>query len=156
MADLHRKDAALLFTSCYVANDTSLCTLAKMLPGCHIFSDSGNHASMIQGIRNSGAPKHIFRHNDPQHLNELLSQVDVGVPKIVAFESVHSMTGARVALKRAAAHSEALTRSLFTITTAACLAFVWDWGEVASDDVYGFPIDTIYNLQQLLCGSGPL
>ena len=107
MADLHRKDSALLFTSCYVANDTSLCTLAKMLPGCHIFSDSGNHASMIEGIRNSRAPKHIFRHNDPQHLNELLSQVDVGVPKIVAFESVHSMTGATVALKRAAAQSEA-------------------------------------------------
>jgi 5-aminolevulinate synthase len=62
--------------------------------GLHIFSDSGNHASMIQGIRNCGAPKHIFRHNDPQHLEELLMSVDKAVPKIVAFETVHSMTGA--------------------------------------------------------------
>ena len=59
----------------------------------HIFSDAGNHASMIQGIRNSGAPKHIFRHNDPEHLEELLRKVDVNVPKIVAFETVHSMDG---------------------------------------------------------------
>merc|ERR1719189_801118 len=62
--------------------------------GCHIFSDAGNHASMIQGIKNSGVPKHIFRHNDPQHLEELLAKVDKKVPKIVAFETVHSMTGA--------------------------------------------------------------
>lgn len=62
--------------------------------GCHIFSDEGNHASMIQGIRNSGVPKHIFRHNDPKHLEELLKSVDVSIPKIVAFETVHSMTGA--------------------------------------------------------------
>lgn len=94
LADLHQKEAALLFTSCYVANDSTLFTLAKMLPGCHIFSDAGNHASMIQGIRNSGVPKHIFRHNDPQHLHELLQGVDISVPKIVAFETVHSMTGA--------------------------------------------------------------
>ena len=63
------------------------------LAGVHIFSDAGNHASMIQGIRNSGAPKHIFRHNDPEHLEELLKKVDVNVPKIVAFETVHSMDG---------------------------------------------------------------
>jgi 5-aminolevulinate synthase len=94
LAQLHQKEAALLFTSCYVANDTTLETLAKMLPGCQIFSDSGNHASMIQGIRNSRMPKHIFRHNDPQHLEELLRTVDVSIPKIVAFETVHSMTGA--------------------------------------------------------------
>lgn len=62
--------------------------------GVHIFSDSGNHASMIQGIRNCGAPKHIFRHNDPKHLEELLMSVDPAIPKIVAFETVHSMTGA--------------------------------------------------------------
>ena len=61
--------------------------------GVHIFSDQGNHASMIQGIRNSGAPKHIFRHNDPEHLEQLLKKVDVNVPKIVAFETVHSMDG---------------------------------------------------------------
>jgi len=60
---------------------------------CHIFSDAGNHASMIQGIRNSGVPKHLFHHNDPHHLAKLLAKVDVSVPKIVAFETVHSMTG---------------------------------------------------------------
>lgn len=61
--------------------------------GCHIFSDSGNHASMIQGIRNSGVPKHIFKHNDPFDLEEKLKSVDPSLPKIVAFETVHSMTG---------------------------------------------------------------
>lgn len=64
-----------------------------VLTGCVIFSDSGNHASMIQGIQRSGADKFVFRHNDPVHLEELLKQVDVSVPKIVAFETVHSMTG---------------------------------------------------------------
>ncbi|XP_013782950.1 5-aminolevulinate synthase, erythroid-specific, mitochondrial-like [Limulus polyphemus] len=94
LALLHQKDAALLFTSCFVANDSTLFTLAKSLPGCHVFSDAGNHASMIQGVRNSGAFKHIFRHNDPEHLDQLLSKIHVNVPKIVAFETVHSMTGA--------------------------------------------------------------
>nr|AAD20807.1 5-aminolevulinate synthase [Glycera dibranchiata] len=94
IADLHQKEGALLFTSCYVANDSTLATLAKMLPGCQVFSDSGNHASMIQGIIRSGMPKHVFRHNDPEHLEELISKVDVSIPKIVAFETVHSMTGA--------------------------------------------------------------
>lgn len=94
LAEIHQKEAALLFTSCYVANDSTLYTLAKALPDCHIFSDEGNHASMIQGIRNAGVPKHIFRHNDPKHLEELLQSVDVSTPKIVAFETVHSMTGA--------------------------------------------------------------
>eukprot|EP00092_Neocalanus_flemingeri_P023840 GFUD01025865.1.p1 GENE.GFUD01025865.1~~GFUD01025865.1.p1 ORF type:complete len:533 (-),score=146.48 GFUD01025865.1:151-1749(-) len=94
LASLHKKDGALVFTSCYVANDTTLFTLAKKIPGCEIFSDAGNHASMIQGIKNSGVPKHIFKHNDPEHLEHLLSKVDVSVPKIVAFETVHSMSGA--------------------------------------------------------------
>ncbi|CAB0039023.1 unnamed protein product [Trichogramma brassicae] len=93
LAELHQKESGLLFTSCFVANDSTLYTLAKLLPGCHIFSDSGNHASMIQGIRNSQVPKHIFRHNDVEHLEELLSKVDKSIPKIVAFETVHSMTG---------------------------------------------------------------
>lgn len=93
VAKLHQKDAGLVFTSCYVANDTTLYTLGKALPGMHYFSDAGNHASMIQGIRNSGAKKHIFRHNDPDHLEELLKEVDPDVPKIVAFETVHSMDG---------------------------------------------------------------
>ncbi|CAL8356488.1 5-aminolevulinate synthase, non-specific, mitochondrial [Gadus morhua] len=94
LADLHQKDAALLFTSCFVANDSTLFTLAKMLPGCEIYSDAGNHASMIMGIRNSGAKKFIFRHNDVEHLRELLRKGDPNKPKIVAFETVHSMDGA--------------------------------------------------------------
>jgi len=93
LAKLHQKEAALLFTSCYVANDTTLYTMAKLLPKCHILSDSGNHASMIQGIRNSAIPKTIFRHNDYDHLEELLSKLPNDIPKIVAFESVHSMDG---------------------------------------------------------------
>jgi 5-aminolevulinate synthase len=93
LARLHQKESALLFTSCYVANDTTLYTMAKMLPHCHILSDAGNHASMIQGIRNSNMPKHIFRHNDTVHLEELLKKLPASVPKIVAFESVHSMDG---------------------------------------------------------------
>ncbi|XP_007435486.1 5-aminolevulinate synthase, nonspecific, mitochondrial [Python bivittatus] len=94
LADLHGKDAALLFSSCFVANDSTLFTLAKMLPDCEIYSDAGNHASMIQGIRNSRVPKHIFRHNDVGHLRELLKRSNPSIPKIVAFETVHSMDGA--------------------------------------------------------------
>ncbi|MBN3306660.1 HEM0 protein, partial [Amia calva] len=94
LAELHGKDGALVFSSCFVANDSTLFTLAKMLPGCEIYSDAGNHASMIQGIRNSGAPRHIFRHNDAQHLEQLLRNSDPNTPKIVAFETVHSMDGA--------------------------------------------------------------
>ncbi|ESO91421.1 hypothetical protein LOTGIDRAFT_182709 [Lottia gigantea] len=93
LAEIHQKEAGLIFTSCYVANDTTLFTLGKTLPGVHFFSDSGNHASMIQGLRNSGAPKHIFQHNDPDSLESLLKRVDMNIPKIVAFETVHSMDG---------------------------------------------------------------
>ncbi|TWW56501.1 5-aminolevulinate synthase, erythroid-specific, mitochondrial [Takifugu flavidus] len=94
LAQLHQKDAALVFSSCFVANDSTLFTLAKMLPGCEIYSDAGNHASMIQGIRNSRAKRVIFRHNDSKHLEELLQRADPKKPKIVAFETVHSMDGA--------------------------------------------------------------
>ncbi|XP_029974087.1 5-aminolevulinate synthase, erythroid-specific, mitochondrial isoform X2 [Salarias fasciatus] len=94
LAQLHQKDAALVFSSCFVANDSTLFTLAKMLPGCEIYSDAGNHASMIQGIRNSGAKRFIFRHNSSRHLEELLQRSDPTTPKIVAFETVHSMDGA--------------------------------------------------------------
>ncbi|KYO34857.1 5-aminolevulinate synthase, erythroid-specific, mitochondrial isoform B [Alligator mississippiensis] len=93
LAKLHRTDAALVFSSCFVANDATLSTLASLLPGCEVFSDAGNHASMIQGIRRSGAPRHIFRHNDPAHLDELLRHTEPSTPKIVAFETVHSMDG---------------------------------------------------------------
>ncbi|XP_058500090.1 5-aminolevulinate synthase, erythroid-specific, mitochondrial isoform X2 [Solea solea] len=94
LAQLHQKEGALVFSSCFVANDSTLFTLAKMLPGCEIYSDAGNHASMIQGIRNSGAKRFIFRHNDSRHLEELLQRSDPETPKIVAFETVHSMDGA--------------------------------------------------------------
>ncbi|MDB5715632.1 MAG: hemA [Sphingomonadales bacterium] len=93
LADLHGKDGALLFTSGYVSNEATLATLAKVLPGCVVFSDELNHASMIAGIRNSGCEKRIWRHNDLAHLEELLAAEDEDVPKLIAFESVYSMDG---------------------------------------------------------------
>jgi len=93
LADLHAKEAALLFTSGYVSNEATLATLAKLLPGCIIFSDELNHASMIAGIRNSGCEKRVFRHNDLDHLRELLEAEDIDAPKLIAFESVYSMDG---------------------------------------------------------------
>ncbi|MEO9685563.1 MAG: 5-aminolevulinate synthase [Tateyamaria sp.] len=93
LADLHGKPAALVLTSGYVANWSTLGTLAARLPDCTVFSDSMNHASMIEGIRHSRAAKKIWRHNDVEHLDELLSQTDADTTKIVAFESVYSMDG---------------------------------------------------------------
>ncbi|MBK3399632.1 MULTISPECIES: 5-aminolevulinate synthase [Methylobacterium] len=93
LADLHGKEASLLFTSGYVSNWAGLGTLASKLPGCVVFSDEGNHASMIEGIRSSRAERHIFRHNDPDDLDRKLRLVDPKLPKLVAFESVYSMDG---------------------------------------------------------------
>jgi 5-aminolevulinate synthase len=93
LADLHGKPSALLFTSGYVANETSLATLVRLLGGCPVLSDAANHASIIEGIRGGGGPKLIWRHNDLQHLEQLLGQLPREAPKIVAFESVYSMDG---------------------------------------------------------------
>jgi 5-aminolevulinate synthase len=93
LADLHGREAALIFTSGYVANDAALSTLARELPGMVVFSDAANHASMIAGIRNSRAEKHVFRHNDPSDLARLLERVPIDRPKLVCFESVYSMDG---------------------------------------------------------------
>lgn len=93
LADLHRKEAALLFTSAYIANDATLSTLPKLFPGLIIYSDESNHASMIEGVRRNGGAKRIFRHNDVAHLRELLAADDPAAPKVIAFESIYSMSG---------------------------------------------------------------
>ena len=93
LAGLHGKESALLFTSGFVSNDTTISTVAKMLPGCIIFSDAMNHASMIDGVRHSGAEKKIFRHNDTAQLEELLQSAPKDAPKLIVFESVYSMDG---------------------------------------------------------------
>jgi 5-aminolevulinate synthase len=93
LADLHRKEGALVFTSGFVSNEAAISTIARLLPDCVIFSDQLNHASMIQGVRQSGMQKHIFRHNDVAHLRELLAATDRKRPKLICFESVYSMDG---------------------------------------------------------------
>ena len=93
LADLHGKEAALLFTSAYIANDATLSTLPKLFPGLIIYSDALNHASMIEGVRRNGGAKRIFRHNDVAHLRELIEADDPAAPKLIAFESIYSMDG---------------------------------------------------------------
>lgn len=93
LADLHGKEAALLFTSAYIANDATLSTLPKLFPGLIIYSDALNHSSMIEGVRRNGGAKRIFRHNDVDHLRELMVADDPDAPKLIAFESVYSMDG---------------------------------------------------------------
>jgi 5-aminolevulinate synthase len=93
LADLHGKEAALLFTSGYISNQATLATLVKLLKGAVIFSDEKNHASMIEGVRQGGGPKRIWRHNDLDHLESLLQDYERDTPKIIAFESIYSMDG---------------------------------------------------------------
>lgn len=93
LANLHGKAAALLFTSAYIANDATLSTLPKLFPGLIIYSDALNHASMIEGVRRNGGAKRIFRHNDLEHLRELLEADETDAPKLIAFESLYSMDG---------------------------------------------------------------
>ncbi|AXC49496.1 5-aminolevulinate synthase [Paracoccus suum] len=93
LADLHSKEAALVFSSAYIANDATLSTLPKLFPGLIIYSDALNHASMIEGIKRNGGAKRIFRHNDVAHLRELIAADDPAAPKLIAFESIYSMDG---------------------------------------------------------------
>jgi len=93
LADLHRKEAALVFTSGYVSNETGISTLAKLMPNCLILSDAFNHNSMIEGVRQSACEKQIFRHNDLAHLEELLKSAGGDRPKLIVFESLYSMDG---------------------------------------------------------------
>jgi len=93
LSELHKKESALVFTSGYVANSTTLSTLARLLPGCVLFSDESNHASIIDGIRHSRVEKYIFKHNNTEHLEELISKIDLNIPKIIVFESAYSMDG---------------------------------------------------------------
>ncbi|KAJ5966276.1 hypothetical protein N7481_012990 [Penicillium waksmanii] len=93
LAKLHGKESSLVFSSCYVANDATLATLGSKMPNCVILSDSLNHASMIQGIRHSGAAKMVFKHNDMEDLEAKLASLPLNVPKVIAFESVYSMCG---------------------------------------------------------------
>jgi 5-aminolevulinate synthase len=93
LADLHGKEAALVFSSAYIANDATLSTLRAIFPGLIIYSDALNHASMIEGVRRGGGPKRIFRHNDVAHLRELMQADDPAAPKLIAFESIYSMDG---------------------------------------------------------------
>jgi 5-aminolevulinate synthase len=93
LADLHGKEAALLFTSGYVSNQTGISTLAKLIPNCLILSDALNHNSMIEGIRQSGCERQVFRHNDAAHLEQLLIAAGPDRPKLIACESLYSMDG---------------------------------------------------------------
>lgn len=100
VADLHEKEAAMVFNSCYTANESIISAMVNAHPGCIVVSDSDNHASMIQGIRQSGAPRKLWRHNQLQHLEQLLSTIPHEIPKLVVFESVYSMDGTVAPIKR--------------------------------------------------------
>ena len=100
LADVHNKEAALLFASAYTTNQSTLWLLGKKIKDLQIFSDELNHASLIQGIKNSNSDCHIFHHNDVEHLEELLKSVDPQLPKLIVFESLYSMEGIRAPIKK--------------------------------------------------------
>jgi len=100
LADLHEKDAALVFSSCYIANSSTIVAFGKAVPSALILSDAQNHASLIEGIRYSGLEKKIFRHNDVDHLEQLLKEQDPARPKMIVFESVYSMDGSIAPIKK--------------------------------------------------------
>jgi 5-aminolevulinate synthase len=106
LADLHGKEAALVFTSGYVSNQTGMATIAKLIPNCLILSDALNHNSMIEGIRQSGAEKKIWRHNDTDHLEELLEHAGSDRPKLIVFESPYSMDGDVAPIRQISALAE--------------------------------------------------
>jgi 5-aminolevulinate synthase len=99
LSRLHRKEASLVFANCYSANHATIVALVKLIPNLMIFSDQKNHASLIEGMRHSGAPKKVFKHNDLVHLEQLLQEADPNVPKIIIFESVYSMDGTIAPIK---------------------------------------------------------
>ena len=100
LAELHNKEASLLFPSAYTANQSTLWTLCKKLEGCEVYSDELNHASMIQGIKNANVKTHVFKHNDVEHLEELLKTSNANTPKMIVFESLYSMEGLRSPIKK--------------------------------------------------------
>ena len=100
LAELHNKEASLLFPSAYTANQSTLWTLCKKLEGCEVYSDELNHASMIQGIKNANVKTHVFKHNDVEHLEELLRTSNANSPKLIVFESLYSMEGLRSPIKK--------------------------------------------------------
>ena len=100
LAELHNKEASLLFPSAYTANQSTLWTLCKKLEGCEVYSDELNHASMIQGIKNANVTTHVFKHNDVEHLEELLKTSNANTPKLIVFESLYSMEGLRSPIKQ--------------------------------------------------------
>jgi 5-aminolevulinate synthase len=100
LADLHGKEAALVFTSGYVSNQTGISTIARLIPNCLILSDAMNHNSMIEGVLQSGLEKKIWRHNDVAHLEELLAAAALGRPKLIVFESLYSMGGDVAPIRR--------------------------------------------------------
>jgi 7-keto-8-aminopelargonate synthetase-like enzyme len=126
LATVHGKERALLFTSGYVANDTSIATLVGLLPGCVVFSDALNHASLIEGVRHSKAPKHVFRHNDIRHLEQLLAATPKHLPKLIVFESVRMHALCDRPRSVVCSSRCMLTAALLTLLTAVLLCMLCD------------------------------